>query len=99
MEYSYLASPEKFARIAEAMGETVENLPIIVAAQKAIEAVSSLCSDLKIPTVNELNISAEEFIKLAPKMAEDALKSGSPDNNPRRASKDDIIELYKKLLG
>ena len=28
-------------------------------------------------------------------MAEDAIASGSPGNNPRQATKEEIIELYK----
>lgn len=98
MEFSYMASPEKFACIAGAMGEKVEHLPVIEAAKKSIESVRSLCIDLKIPTIDKLNVPVEEFIKLAPKMAEDALISGSPNNNPRQANKDEIVELYKKLL-
>lgn len=98
MEFSYLASPEKFALIAEAMGEKVGDFPVIEAARKSIAAVKSLCADLKIPSIIDLNVAAEELIRLAPKMAEDALISGSPNNNPRQASRDEIIELYKKLL-
>jgi len=33
--------------------------------------------------------------KLAPKMSEAAIDSGSPGNNPRQATKEEIIELYK----
>jgi len=98
MEYSYMASPEKFALIAEAMGEKVDNLPVIEAAKKSIDAVSSLCADLKIPPITKLNVSAEDLIKLSPKMAEDALISGSPNNNPRQATKEDIVALYKLLI-
>lgn len=98
MEFSYMASPEKFACIAGAMGEKVDHLPVIEAAKKSIELVRSLCVDLKIPTISNLNVPVDEFIKLTPKMAEDALISGSPNNNPRQASKDEIVELYKKLL-
>ena len=36
----------------------------------------------------------EKLDKLAPKMAEDAIASGSPANNPRQATKEEIIELY-----
>jgi len=32
-------------------------------------------------------------------MSEDAIASGSPANNPRQASKEEIIELYKIAYG
>lgn len=98
MEYSYMASPEKFACIAEALGEKVDGLPVLARAQRATEAVRKLCADLKIPHITKLKVTAEELIRLAPKMAEDALISGSPNNNPRKSTKEDIMELYKQLL-
>jgi alcohol dehydrogenase class IV len=37
-------------------------------------------------------------LTLSPKsqMAADALASGSPGNNPRKATQDEIVELYRK---
>jgi alcohol dehydrogenase len=98
MEYNKMACPEKFARIAEAMGENVEGLPVAAAAQKAVDAVRQLCADLKIPHITKLKVTPEELMRLAPKMAEDAIISGSPGNNPRQAGKEEIVELYKQLL-
>jgi alcohol dehydrogenase len=40
-------------------------------------------------------VEKEKLDQLAPKMAEDAIASGSPGNNPRQATKEEIIELYK----
>lgn len=37
----------------------------------------------------------ENLDPLAPKMVEDAIESGSSGNNPRQATKEEIIELYK----
>jgi alcohol dehydrogenase len=37
-------------------------------------------------------------MQMAPKMAEDALASGSPGNNPRRPTKEEIIEVYGQLF-
>jgi len=44
----------------------------------------------------DIGIKEEELNKLAPKMAEEAIASGSPANNPRKASIEEIIEIYKK---
>jgi len=32
-------------------------------------------------------------------MSEDAIASGSPGNNPRQATREEIIELYKVAYG
>ncbi len=98
MDFSRVAAPEKFADIADAMGETIDGLTDMEAAQVAVEAVHQLCDDIKIPRAAELKLKKEEFMKMAPKMAEDALASGSPGNNPRRPTKEEIIEVYAKLF-
>jgi alcohol dehydrogenase class IV len=98
MEFSRVAAPEKFADIAEAMGENIEGLTEMEAAQAAVEAVAQLCDDIQIPRAKELKLKQEDFMRMAPKMAEDALASGSPGNNPRRPTKEEIIEVYAELF-
>jgi len=94
-EFSLIGNPARYARIAEAMGENVEHLSILDAAELAAESVNRLVEDIRIPSLEELGISKEELDRLAPKMAEDAIASGSPANNPRQATEEEIIELYK----
>jgi alcohol dehydrogenase class IV len=93
-EFSLSGNPERYARIASVMGESTAGLSATEAAAKAAEAIKRLVSDIKIPSLSELGVGKEELIRLAPKMAEDALASGSPANNPRQATKEEIIELY-----
>ncbi|MFQ3197196.1 MAG: alcohol dehydrogenase class IV, partial [Paraglaciecola sp.] len=45
----------------------------------------------------QFGISREHFFGNLEIMAEQALASGSPGNNPRVPSAEDIIEIYKKL--
>ena len=98
MEYSCVAAAEKFADIADAMGVDTEGLSPMEAAYESVAAVSSLCEDVRIPKVTGLKLKEDEFMRMAPKMAEDALASGSPGNNPRRPTKEEIIEIYGKLF-
>jgi alcohol dehydrogenase class IV len=93
-EFSLIGNPERYARIALAMGENTVGLSVMEAAAKAAGAIKRLVSDIKIPSLRELGVGKEELTRLAPKMAEDALASGSPANNPRQATKEEIIELY-----
>jgi len=64
-------------------------------ADYAVSSVKKLCSALNIPNLKDWGIEEEEFMKSTEKMAEDALESGSPGNNPRVMSKEEIIDLYK----
>jgi alcohol dehydrogenase class IV len=43
-------------------------------------------------------LDAGRVMELAPKMARDALASGSPANNPRVPTEDESIERYRRAL-
>jgi alcohol dehydrogenase class IV len=93
---SYIAKPEKFALIAEAMGEKVAGLSCLEAAEKGVEAIKRLCRDVEVPPIRALVPDREAFEKPLEKMAHDAVVSGSPGNNPRFVTEAQIVELYKK---
>lgn len=97
MEYTWVAAPEKFAQIARAMGENINGLSLVEAAQKAVEAVKKLCADIQIPKLNELGISREDFQKVIEQMAKDGLDSGTPQVNPRRPTQKEIVELFNLI--
>jgi alcohol dehydrogenase class IV len=60
-----------------------------------VDAFAQLNRDLEIPRLSECDISAESFERALPKMAADAIASGSPANNPRVPSAEEIIDLYR----
>jgi len=95
-EFTYIAKPEKFALIAEAMGEKVAGLSTLEAAEKGVEAIKRLCRDVEVPPIRTLVPDREAFEKPLEKMAHDAVVSGSPGNNPRFVTEAQIVELYKK---
>lgn len=94
-EFSLIGNPARYARIAKAMGENVTGLTDLGAAQLAAKAIKTLIKDIQIPSLRGLGVEKEKLEQLAPKMAEDAIASGSPGNNPRQATKEEIIELYR----
>ncbi len=96
MEFSLTGNPGRYAEIAGAMGENIAGLTDLAAAELAIQAVRRLVTDVNIAPLHELIEDEEEFYRLAPQMAEDAIDSGSPGNNPRQATREEIIELYKR---
>ena len=94
-EFSLIGNPARYAHVAEAMGENTEGLNDLEAAELAAQSINNLIEDIKIPSLKELGVDEGKLDQLAPKMAEDAIASGSPGNNPRQATKEEIIELYK----
>lgn len=98
IEFSIPGNPRRYADIAEAMGEITEGLSLLDAANLAAEAVKRLNEDLKVPTLKELGVDEKKFDSVVGQMAADAVASGSPGNNPRKATKDEIGELYRKAF-
>ena len=94
MSYSISGAPERFAAIGRAMGAPVDGRPDDRAAQAAVDLVGDLCRELKIPSLAQWGIEEASLKSLAPKMAEDAIASGSPANNPRVPSSEEIVEMY-----
>jgi alcohol dehydrogenase class IV len=93
MEFTWVAAPDKFARIATAMGEDIRGLPLEQAAQKAVEAVRKLAADMQIPRLRDL-AGEEDFRRVVGQMAKDGLASGTPQVNPRVPTEKEIVELF-----
>jgi alcohol dehydrogenase class IV len=94
-EFSLIGNPARYAHIGRAMGENVMGLTDLEAAQLAAKAIKTLIKDIQIPSLRGLGVEKGKLEQVAPKMAEDAIASGSPGNNPRQATKEEIVELYK----
>lgn len=86
------ASLDKFADIAEAMGEITDDLPVREAAYLALEAVESLIEDCGIDSsLEDFGIKEKDF----PALADVALTIARPlENNPRKVTKEDAIAIY-----
>jgi alcohol dehydrogenase len=93
MVYNIPAAHEKFAMIAEAMGELVDDLSLREAAYQAVEAVDSLIEDCGIySTLNDFGIKEQDF----PELAKVAMTVARPlANNPRKITVEDAIEIYE----
>src|SRR5512137_972254 len=98
MEWSLPGAPARFAEIARALGADTKGLSETQAAERAVTEVRTLCQDLNIPGLTGLGIDAGKLMALAPTMAQDALDSGSPGNNPRVPTAAEIVELYRRAL-
>ena len=65
------------------------------AAEKFIEEVRKLCRKCGIGSPDCYGIEKEAFLEAVPKMAEDAVASGSPANTRKKIQKEDIIKIYQ----
>ncbi len=93
--YNKQVCPERFADIAKAMEENIEGLSPEKAADKAIDAIKKIASDIGIPSgLKELG-AREEDLEL---LAENAMHDVCRLTNPRDLSKKDIIEIYRKAM-
>ncbi|BDG59062.1 iron-containing alcohol dehydrogenase [Caldinitratiruptor microaerophilus] len=93
MEFNMVADIEKFARVAEAMGENVAGLSTRAAAARAVEAVRTLSVDVGIPQrLRDVGIPESALDGLA----EAAMKvTRLLDNNPRKVTLEDARALYQ----
>lgn len=93
--FNMIACPERFADIAVAMGENIEGLSVIEAADLAMESIKRLSQDVGIPSgLKGLGVKEEDL----PTLADNALKDACGLTNPRIATKDDIIQIYKSAM-
>lgn len=95
LEFSKEHCKERLATIGRIFSEEAENMRVEEAADFAVEQIKSLCLDLKIPNLKDWGIKQDKFESAITKMASDSLRSGSPNNNPRVPSQEEIEELYR----
>ena len=95
--WSIAAALPRYAEAARAMGYAQLQDAESEAAEKLVAGWRGRCRDLRVPTPSAFGISESKWNALLPVMAEQALASGSPANNPRIAERDDIIDLYEKV--
>ena len=93
--YNLIANPEKFAEIAELMGENITGLSTLDAAEKAIAAITRLSMDIGIPQhLRDLGVKEADF----PYMAEMALKDGNAFSNPRKGNEQEIAAIFRQAF-
>ena len=94
-EFNMIANPKRFADIAVAMGENIDGLSDVDAATVGIAAIRRLAADVGIPAgLKALNVK-EQDLKV---MAENAQKDACMLTNPRKATLEQVIGIYKAAM-
>ena len=92
-EFNLIGNLNRFRDLAEAMGEKIEGLSTGDAAAKAIQAIRTISRQVGIPaSLKELGVKPEDFGI----MAENAMKDVCCLTNPRKATKEQVIEIYRR---
>lgn len=95
--YVYEAAADRFADLGRAIGVAEDGEDDLTAAKKFVDACTKLCGFCKIPTPEQYGIDREVFMNAIPKMTEDALASGSPNNTIMELKAPDITKMYQAL--
>jgi len=97
--FSLMGNPRKYADIADAMGADTEGMGDDKAAGAGLWEIKNLIRDLKVPSLKDLGVEKSKLDRIVGQMAKDAIASGSPGNNPRIPTEQEIVELYYIAYG
>lgn len=97
LEYSKDACIERLADLGKFFNKEEKDLSKEELANLFIDSIKELCKKIKIGNLLEWGIEKDTFYAAIPKMTVDALASGSPGNNPKIPTDEELVELYKKV--
>lgn len=98
LEFTKTSAVKRLAKIGRNLNKDLYSNSDEEVADYTIGEIKKLCYDLRIPNLKEYGIDEIEFENAISKMASDAIESGSPANNPRVPSYDEIKELYRECF-
>ena len=88
---------ERFADLGRAIGVADQFDSDKAAAEEFLKAIEAITEELQTPTLEEYGIGEEKFMEVIPKMAYDAMDSGSPQNTIREITQNDVEQMYRNL--
>jgi len=95
--FSAPAALDRYADCARAMGVAPEGEGSQSAVARLLDELRRVNAELQVPSPKAYGIDRARYDELLPVMAAQALASGSPQNNPRVPTGDEIIELYHRV--
>ena len=96
MEFNLMATPNRFARIAELMGEKTEGLPPRKAAQKSIDAVKRLGTDIGLPQrLRDIGVKKDQITKFVDILF--TTHAARVKTNIPPLSREDATKLYESI--
>lgn len=95
--FSIQAASARYADCARFMGVATAQDSDDIANKKLLQELRQLNIDLDVPTPKSYGIDKDKYFSLLPTMAEQAQASGSPGNNPRVPSLEEMAALYTEI--
>lgn len=95
--FSAPAALKRYADCARAMGVADRDEGDQGAVGKLIDELERINAELQVPSPADFGIDASKWDSLLPVMAQQALASGSPGNNPLVPSEAEIVALYRQV--
>ena len=95
--YSAPAALRRYADSARAMGVASGDEGDQSAVARLLDELTVLNSELEVPTPKSYGIDEKKWNSLLDTMASQALASGSPGNNPRVPTSEEIVEIYNQI--
>jgi choline dehydrogenase len=93
-EFNVPASPERYARIAQALGVDTHGMSVLDAAYAGVEEIYRLTEDVGIPSMRQLGFSEDEI----PLLARIAFEDPQTIGNPRPPTVDDYEDMYRNAF-
>lgn len=94
LEFTKSECLDRLAEIGRFINPSLSAVSDEYVAEQFVGKVKKLCYNLNIPNLKDWGIDRAKFLAVCRKMAKDAIASGSPANNPKIPSEEEIIELY-----
>jgi alcohol dehydrogenase len=96
-QFSIGSAQHRYADCARALAVASASNPDAYAAEALVAELHALNRDLKVPTPQTFGIDRSAWEEKIPLMAEQALSSGSPANNPLIPDAEQIHGLYAEI--
>ena len=95
--FSVSGAEARYAEAARRIGLASESDPDSAACARLVAGLEALNAALSVPSPAEFGIKEDAWNAKVELMAEQALASGSPANNPRVPNKEEIVGLYREV--
>jgi alcohol dehydrogenase len=95
--FSVKAAERRYADCARVIGVADQSDSEAAAGSKLVDALFERNQDLEVPSPKKFGIPEERYFSLIPTMAKQALASGSPQNNPRIPTSEEIEKIYRQI--
>jgi alcohol dehydrogenase class IV len=95
--FSVKAGESRYAECARAIGVADSSDSDARAGTKLIDALFKRNQELEVPSPKQYGIPEDRYFSLIPVMTKQALDSGSPQNNPRIPTSEEIEAIYRQI--